>query len=49
MSGAKYDMGLFATRAVGIGDPLIDPVDAHPEDRLHPRGAREMAREAIVC
>lgn len=46
--GAKWEMGLFASPFLRIGDAANDPIDRNAESRLHRDAARDVARKSIV-
>jgi beta-glucosidase len=46
--GAKWEMGLFASPFLRIGDAANDPADRNAESRLHRDAARDVARKSIV-
>jgi beta-glucosidase len=46
--GAKWEMGLFASPFLRIGDAANDPTDRNAESRLHRDAARDVARKSIV-
>jgi beta-glucosidase len=46
--GAKWEMGLFASPFLRIGDAANDPSDRNAESRLHRDAARDVARKSIV-